>query len=194
MSSEGKQELLARGLDLVGAHQRGATVAVEHGGAVRDAVATLFGRGLRRVYAAHHQGAEQTAENRDLASHPELKAALAKGLDENRKQVERLERVFRFADHAVEGTPDKAMQGIVDDNKAANTELTDPVARDQQVIAAGQLAAHYYLANYGTLHSYARTLGNTDAADLLQETIDETVRVDAGFTVLAHHLLVASAG
>ncbi len=191
---DGTKELLARGLEVVGAHQRGAVVAAANSGPVRDAVAALFARALRRLYAAHRQGGAQAAENRDLASNPELKAALAKGVEENDAQVERLERVFRFADHAVEGTPDRAMQGLVDDNKAANAALTDPVARDQQLIASAQLAAHYYLASYGTLHSYARTLGNADAADLLQDTLDETVRVDERFTVLAHHLLVAAAG
>lgn len=191
--SDGAKDLLAKSLEAVGAHQRGATAAAAHSGHVRDAVAALFARGLRHVYAAHHQGAAQAAENRDLASRPELKAALAKGVDENRTQAERLERVFRLAGHAVEGTPDQAMQGIIDDNKAANAEADDPVARDQQLIASGQLAAHYYLARYGTLRSYAQTLGLSDAAGLLQETIDETVRVDEGFTVLAHHLLVASA-
>ena len=193
MPTDGAKDLLAKGLEVVGAHQRGATVAAAHSGRIQEAVHGLFARGLRHVYAAHHQGAGQAAENRELASMPELKAALAKGVQENMQQAERLERVFRLAGHAVEGTPDQAMQGIISDNKAANAETTDPVARDQQLIASGQLAAHYYLAHYGTLRSYAQTLGNGDAADLLQETLDETVRVDEGFTVLAHHLLVASA-
>ena len=194
--SDTTKDLLAKGLELVGAHQRAAAAAVAENKDVRESVRDLFARGLRHVYSAHHQGAAQAAENRDLASRPELREALDRGVRENTEQAARLEQVFRLAEHAVEREPDAAMQGIIDDNKAANAEAAErggPVARDQQLIASGQLAAHYYLAQYGTLRSYALSLGMDDAAKLLQQTIDETARVDEGFTVLAHRLLVASA-
>lgn len=183
-------DVLARGLEAVGAHQRAATRAAAHHPATAEAVHRLFASGLRRVYAAHQQGGAQVAEQIALATAPELKAALERGVDENRSQIERLERVFRFASFAVEATPDPAMQGIIDDARAAAAEAEPGVARDQALIAVSQLAAHYYLARYGTLRSYARTLDNGDAAKLLDETLDETARADAAFTTLAEHLLV----
>ena len=187
------KDLLAKGLELVGAHQRAAAAAVAENKDLRESVRGLFARGLRHVYSAHRQGAGQAAEHRDLASRPELREALDRGVRENAEQAARLEQVFRLAEHAAEAVPDQAMQGIIDDGKAATAEAADPVARDQQLIASGQLAAHYYLAQYGTLHSYALSLGLDDAAKLLEQTLDETRRADEGFTALAHRLLVASA-
>ena len=44
---------------------------------------------------------------------------------------------------------------------------------DACLIAAGQRAEHYEMAAYGTLVAWAQAMGHTDAAKLLQQTLDE---------------------
>ena len=56
---------------------------------------------------------------------------------------------------------------------------------DACLIAAGQRAEHYEMAAYGTLVAWARAMGHTDAADLLQETLDEEKAADEKLSALA---------
>ena len=57
--------------------------------------------------------------------------------------------------------------------------------RDAGIILAGQKVEHYEIATYGTLSAFARTLGETDAASLLQETLEEEKEADAKLSEIA---------
>jgi len=56
---------------------------------------------------------------------------------------------------------------------------------DACLIAAGQRAEHYEIAAYGTLVAWATAMGHTEAAGLLQETLDEEKAADEKLTSLA---------
>jgi len=114
---------------------------------------------------------------------------LRAGAQANLKQARRLEQVFRTAGARPRGKTNQAMQGIKDANNQLVAQYASPAARDLANIAAGQVAAHFYLANYGTLRTYAEALGNSEAVDLLQQTLDETRVIDKEFTKLARRLI-----
>ena len=61
----------------------------------------------------------------------------------------------------------------------------DEATMDACLIAAGQRAEHYEMAAYGTLVAWARAMGHTEAADLLQQTLDEEKAADEKLTALA---------
>ena len=61
----------------------------------------------------------------------------------------------------------------------------DDATMDACLIASGQRAEHYEMAAYGTLVAWARAMGHTDAADLLQETLDEEKAADEKLSALA---------
>jgi ferritin-like metal-binding protein YciE len=44
---------------------------------------------------------------------------------------------------------------------------------------------HYEIATYGTLHAFAKTLGENKAANLLAMTLDEKKKTDATLTGIA---------
>ena len=56
---------------------------------------------------------------------------------------------------------------------------------DACLIAAGQRAEHYEMAAYGTLVAWAKAMGHTEAANLLQETLDEEKAADEKLSGLA---------
>ena len=56
---------------------------------------------------------------------------------------------------------------------------------DACLIAAGQRAEHYEMAAYGTLVAWARAMGHNEAADLLQENLDEEKAADEKLSALA---------
>ena len=151
-------------------------------------VRELFSEGLRFLYGAHQQGSAQAAANQRTSTSPKLRSMLKAGAKANLGQARRLERVFASAGLQPHGKHDKAIQGIVDANNALVARTHDPAARDLLNIELGQAAAHYYLATYGTLRSYAEALGNRAAVRLLQRTLDETGLIDREFSRLAGRL------
>jgi ferritin-like metal-binding protein YciE len=61
----------------------------------------------------------------------------------------------------------------------------DETTMDACLIAAGQRAEHYEMAAYGTLVAWAQAMGHTDAAKLLQQTLDEEKAADKKLSGLA---------
>ena len=149
---------------------------------------TLFNDGLQYLYGAHQQGAEQAAANVKTSSSPRLRALLRSGSKQNLAQARRLEKVFELAGLAPHGRHDLGMEGIAKANQAMVGQMPDEAGRDLLNIAAGQAAAHFFLANYGTLRSYAQLLGNRKAARLLRKTRNETSAIDQRLTKLARRL------
>jgi len=187
------KDIAATALDTLGAHQTGAALAISGDPAKAATVRTLLERVLSHVYAAHHQGAQQAAENRELATSDELRETLRMGVEANHSQAARLEDVFKAFGLSAVAVPDQAMAGIKAANQAANEEFAaDTLALDLTLIESGQVAAHFYIAQYGAMLSYAQLLRNADAAALLERTIEETRLVAANFTRLAHKLIVSA--
>ena len=56
---------------------------------------------------------------------------------------------------------------------------------DACLIAGGQRAEHYEMAAYGTLVAWARAMGHSEAAALLQQTLDEEKAADEKLSSLA---------
>ena len=61
----------------------------------------------------------------------------------------------------------------------------DDTTMDACLIAAGQRAEHYEMAAYGTLVAWAQAMGHTEAAKLLQQTLDEEKAADKKLSGLA---------
>jgi ferritin-like metal-binding protein YciE len=59
------------------------------------------------------------------------------------------------------------------------------IGPERGIISAGQKIEHYEIASYGTLRQFAETLGLTDAADLLEETLNEEKTADETLTEVA---------
>ena len=149
----------------------------------------LFEDGLHLLYGAHRQGAAQAARNNEIATLPKLKQMLGAGSNQNIVQMKRLDEVFELIGVRPDPRDDPAMQGICDVNESETAKHEDAADRDLLNIEYGQVAAHFYIARYGTLRSAARALGHAEAAKLLERTLAETRAIDRAFTQLYDHLL-----
>ena len=69
----------------------------------------------------------------------------------------------------------------------------DETTMDACLIAAGQRAEHYEMAAYGTLVAWAEAMGHTEAAKLLQQTLDEEKAADKKLSGLAENGINQSA-
>lgn len=61
----------------------------------------------------------------------------------------------------------------------------DDTTMDACLIAAAQRVEHYEMAAYGTLVAWAKAMGHTEAADLLQQTLAEEKSADEKLSGLA---------
>ena len=140
---------------------------------------------LRDTYDAEKQLTKALPKLAKAASSPELRKAFESHLEETRGHVDRLEQVFGTIDEPVKGKHCEGIAGIIEEGKSIMEENFDDSTMDAALIAAGQRAEHYEMAAYGTLVAWARGMGHDDAADLLQETLDEEKAADEKLSSLA---------
>jgi ferritin-like metal-binding protein YciE len=78
------------------------------------------------------------------------------------------------------------MEGLIEEaNEIIESTDKGTMVRDCGLIMAAQKVEHYEIASYGTLRNIARTLGHTEVADLLQQTLDQEGETDHKLTELA---------
>jgi len=140
---------------------------------------------LRDTYDAERQLLKALPKLAKASSSPELREAFESHLEETRGQIERLEQVFAGLDEKVRGKHCDGIAGIIEEGKSVMEEDFDEVTMDACLIASGQRAEHYEMAAYGTLVAWARAMGHEEAANLLQQTLDEEKAADEKLTSLA---------
>jgi len=140
---------------------------------------------LRDVYDAEKQLTKALQKMASSATSPVLRDAFESHLKETRGQVERLDQVFEGLGEKARGKHCEGIAGIIEEGKAVMNEDFDESTLDACLIASGQRAEHYEMAAYGTLVAWARAMGHSEAADLLQETLDEEKATDEKLTALA---------
>ena len=72
-------------------------------------------------------------------------------------------------------------------------EDAEPEVKDAALIAAAQRVEHYEMAGYGCVRTYARLLGDDEAANLLQQTLEEEAGADKKLNELAKNVINAEA-
>jgi ferritin-like metal-binding protein YciE len=140
---------------------------------------------LRDTYDAEKQLTKALPKMVKASTSAALRDAFEAHLEETRQQVERLEQVFASLDEKARGKHCDGMEGIIEEGQAILEEDFDETTLDACLIAAAQRVEHYEMAAYGTLVAWARVLEHTEAADLLQETLDEEKAADEKLSAIA---------
>lgn len=145
----------------------------------------LFEDGLKDIYWAEKALTKAIPLMAKNATSPELIDALNNHLTETEEQIKRLEKVFESIGKKATAKKCDAMEGLIEEGKGILEETEPGVVRDAGIIAAAQKIEHYEIATYGTLRQFAETLGLTDAAALLEQTLDEEKGADKKLTEVA---------
>lgn len=148
---------------------------------------------LKDLYNAEHQLLKALPKMAKAASDPSLAKAFTNHLEETKAQIERLEKIFEKLDSSPKGKTCKAMKGLLEEGKDVMADDADPMVMDAALIASAQRVEHYEMAGYGCVRTYARLLGYDQAADLLQQTLDEEGAADKQLTKLAETVINAEA-
>ena len=153
-----------------------------------DNLRQLVAQGLLAAKAGGRRAAEATSDIQDDATNPDLKQALRKGEETSKEWRARVDRVMDQA--GVEGEGENP---IIDAHyqvaKKNRREAPDDATRDLGIVATGQLALHYWIAAFGTLGSYLKRMGMTDAAESMSRSVDEARQADEEHTRIAKQIM-----
>jgi ferritin-like metal-binding protein YciE len=140
---------------------------------------------LRDLYSAENQILKALPKMAKTASSDELKNGFNEHLEQTKTHVERLEQIFKDLDVSPKGKKCKGMEGLIEEGKELMEEDAQPEVLDAGLICAAQKVEHYEMAGYGCVRTYARMLGDEEAAELLQQTLQEEEETDKKLTDLA---------
>jgi ferritin-like metal-binding protein YciE len=145
----------------------------------------LFLDTLKDIYFAEKQILKTLPKMARAAQSDELRAGFEEHQQQTEGQVERLEQVFEILGATPRGKTCDAILGITEEGKEIMEEFKGTSALDAGLISSAQAVEHYEIARYGTLKTWAQTLGLHDAVALLDATLQEEIGTDQKLSALA---------
>jgi ferritin-like metal-binding protein YciE len=145
----------------------------------------LFEDSLKDIYWAEKALVKALPKMIKKATSDELIEAIENHLEETEAQVEKVEQVFEIIGKKPVAKKCDAMDGLIKEAESIMKESDEGAMRDAGIIAAAQKVEHYEIASYGTLRTFATTLGLEDAASVLSEILDEEKNADEILTQVA---------
>ncbi len=145
----------------------------------------LFEDSLKDIYWAEKALTKAIPKMVKKATADELVEALENHLEETESQVAKVEQVFDLIGKKPVAKKCEAMDGLIKEAEEIMKESEDGAMRDAGIIAAAQKVEHYEIASYGTLRTFAQTLGLDDAADLLDSILEQEKAADEKLTEVA---------
>jgi ferritin-like metal-binding protein YciE len=151
----------------------------------RSKLHKLFEEELKDIYWAEKALTKAIPKMIKKATSEELVEALESHLEETEGHVQRCERVFDLLGKTAQGKKCEAMEGLIDEAESIMEDSDEGVMRDAGIISAAQKVEHYEIATYGTLCTFAKTLGLSEIKDILGQTLEEEKNADETFTNVA---------
>ena len=145
----------------------------------------LFHDTLKDIYFAEKKIVTALPKMAKAAQSDDLRAAFEKHLRETEGQVKRLERVFEIIEEKPQAKQCKAILGILAEGQEIIKEYKGSPALDAGMLAAAQAVEHYEISRYGTLRTWAKELGLSEAVKLLEQTLAEEEKTDEALSELA---------
>ena len=145
----------------------------------------LFVEQLSDIYSAEKQLVKALPKMAQAATSKDLKDAFEMHLKQTQQHVDRIDQVFNQTGLKPMNVECEGMKGLIKEGEHAVKMQGDSKVKDAALIAAAQRVEHYEIAGYGTVRTFANHLGFDDAADVLQQTLDEEGQTDQMLTKLA---------
>jgi ferritin-like metal-binding protein YciE len=149
---------------------------------------------LKDLFSAENQILKALPKMAKAASSEELRSAFEDHFEQTKIHVQRLEQILGKLEENPKGKKCKGMEGLLEEGKELLEEDAAPEVLDAGLISAAQRVEHYEMAGYGCVRTYAQLLGDEDAVELLQQTLDEEGETDEKLTQLAENINVQANG
>jgi len=161
--------------------------AVKAKSSAAEGLRELFVDSLKDIYWAEKALTKALPKMSKNATSENLINTINDHITVTEEQVSRLEQVFESIGEKATAKKCEAMEGLIKEGESIMQETQEGPVRDAGIISASQKIEHYEIATYGTLAAFAQTLGEDDALELLQQTLDEEKEADMLLTEVAYN-------
>ena len=124
---------------------------------------------LKDLYSAEKQIVRALPKIIKAVSTPELQHGLSNHLEETKGQVVRLEKIGEILGKKMTGKTCVGMKGVLEEGSEVLEDTDKGVVRDAALISACQRVEHYEMAGYGSARDFAKQLGQSEIASLLDD-------------------------
>ncbi len=145
----------------------------------------LFVHTLQDIYYAEKQILKALPKMIEKATSAQLKNGLESHRKETETHVRRVEQVFEMHGARAKTVDCPAIDGIIKEANEIVADIPDKEVLDAAIIASAQAVEHYEITRYGTLIEWAKQLGRSDCASVLQQNLAEEKAADEKLTSLA---------
>jgi ferritin-like metal-binding protein YciE len=143
---------------------------------------------LKDLFSAENQLVKALPKMARAASSNELRAGFEKHLEQTKGHVQRLEEIIQSLDESPKGKKCVGMEGLVKEGSEVIEEDFDDTVLDAGLIGAARRVEHYEMAAYGAVCEFAKVLGQTKHASLLEKTLAEEEQTDDKLAELAKEI------
>jgi ferritin-like metal-binding protein YciE len=145
--------------------------------------------GLKEIYSAEKQLLEAMPEIIRACNSGELAEALSHHMEETKRHLDRLDKIFRRLGIEKSGEEKcAAMQGLIKEVKGVTDNYDKSPVRDSALIIGAQKIEHYEIACYGSLCELCDVLGFWNICDVLGRSLDEEEKADLELTEIAMYI------
>jgi ferritin-like metal-binding protein YciE len=145
----------------------------------------MFYEQLKDVYYAERNILKGLKKMSRGAESDSLRKAFDSHREETEGHIERLKQIFELMGKRAAGRTCPAIDGILEEGDEVLESYKGTPALDAGLLAAAQAVEHYEIARYGTLRTWAKLMGLTEATKLLDATLAEESATDEKLTGLA---------
>jgi len=146
----------------------------------------FFVDALKDIYWAEKHLTKALPKMQKAATSEELQQAIEDHLNQTKEHVNRLEQVFEQLGEKAQAKKCEAMEGLTKEGDTVVEETEDGTStRDVGIIVSAQKVEHYEISAYGSLVTLARTMGQDEIADILNQTLEEEKETDELLTQIA---------
>jgi ferritin-like metal-binding protein YciE len=143
---------------------------------------------LKDLFSAENQLLKALPKMAKAASSDELRTGFQKHLEQTKVHVQRLAEIFESLDESAKGNKCVGMQGLVKEGSEVMEEGFEDAVLDAGLIGAARRVEHYEMAAYGAVWEFAKVLGQTKHASLLEKTLAEEKQTDEKLAMLAENI------
>ena len=153
-----------------------------------ESLQKLYVDELKDLFSAENQLVKALPKMAKAASSNELRAGFEKHLEQTKGHVQRLEEIFQSLDESPKGKKCVGMEGLVKEGSEVIEDGFEDAVLDAGLIGAARRVEHYEMAAYGAVWEFAKVLGQTKHASLLEKTLAEEKQTDEKLAMLAENI------
>ncbi len=153
-----------------------------------DDLRSLYTTQLRYLRSTEEQIIKALPKVIENSTDPELKQGLQTHLQETEGHARRLDTILQDLTGDDDDKKCSVTAALISAGETTIKAANDNAVRDAGIIAACQKIEHFEIASYGSVRSWALVLGETQHAQLLQQTLQEEEHADKLLTSISEKL------